>query len=206
MTDSENSGVSPRDSTHFARNNSRKRWVLIIATLLILTIAGGLGYHWFKVKRAERFAAAGDSLLAANKLNEAAVQYRVALQLDPSGYRGLSGAARLASKADRPEAVELWQKVLALPQCTTRDREDYADLLIKTNRLSLAEKIINPLLKQDPDTKALQLAARYSKKIGTNSKAIEYARIASKRAPDDDVARLQLAELLAQSIEPADQA
>src|SRR5207244_2531606 len=137
---------------------------------------------------------------------EAAVQYRVALQLDPSGYRGLSGAARLASKAVRPEAVELWQKVLALPQCTTRDREDYADLLIKTNRLSLAEKIINPLLKQDPDTKALQLAARYSKKIGDNIKAIEYARLASKRAPDDDAARLQLAELLAQSMEPADQA
>ena len=96
--------------------------------------------------------------------------------------------------------------MLALSQCTTRDREDYADLLIKTNRLSLAEKIINPMLKQNPDTKALQLAARYSKKIGDNIKAIEYARIASKRAPDDDAARLQLAELLAQSIEPADQA
>src|SRR5438105_1855627 len=186
MTDATNPDAPIRGSRRSARNNRPKRWVLLIAALLTLIFAGSLGYHWVKAKRAERFAAAGDSLLAANKLSESAVQYRVALELNPSSYRALSGAARLASRANRPEAVELWQKVLALSQGTTRDREDYADLLIKTNRLSLAEKIINPLLKQNPDTKTLQLAARYSKKIGDDVKAIEYARIASKRAPDDD--------------------
>src|SRR5438132_14022040 len=175
MTDPVNPDVPHRDSRRSAHNNRPKLWVLLVAALVILAIVAGLGYHWFKLKRAERFAAAGDSLLAANKLSEAAVQYRVALQLAPSSYRGLSGAARLASKADRPEAVELWQKVMALSQCTLRDREEYADLLIKTNRLSLAEKIINPMLKQNPDTKALQLAARYAKKIGDNIKALEYA-------------------------------
>src|SRR2546430_13169966 len=180
MTDPANPELSRRDSRRSARKNRSKLWVLLIAALVILAIVTGLGYHWFKLKRAERFAAAGDSLLAANKLSESAVQYRVALQLAPSSYRALSGAARLASKADRPEAVELWQKVLALSACTTRDREDYADLLIKTNRLSLAEKIINPLLKQNPDTRTLQLAARYSKRIGNDAKALEYARIASK--------------------------
>ena len=126
--------------------------------------------------------------------------------MDPSNYHGLSGAARLASKAERPEALELWQKVLALPQCTIRDREDYAELLIKTNRLNLAEKVIDPLLKDNPDTKALQLAARYSRKIGDNVKASEYLRVASKRTPDDDAPRFQLAEVLAQSTDAADQA
>jgi len=195
-----------RQQRNLARKQRGRRWILLIASVLAVIVAGTLAYRWFKGQRAERFAAAGDALVAADKWNDAAVQYRVALQLDPSNYHGLSGAARLASKAERPEALELWQKVLALPQCTIRDREDYAELLIKTNRLNLAEKAIDPLLKDNPDTKALQLAARYARKIGDNVKAGEYLRIASKRAPDDDAPRFQLAEVLAQSTDAADQA
>jgi hypothetical protein len=197
---------SKRQQRNLARKQRGRRWILLIASVLAVIVAVTLAYRWFKGQRAERFAAAGDALVAADKWNDAAVQYRVALQLDPSNYHGLSGAARLASKAERPEALELWQKVLALPQCTIRDREDYAELLIKTNRLNLAEKAIDPLLKDNPDTKALQLAARYARKIGDNVKAGEYLRIASKRAPDDDAPRFQLAEVLAQSTDAADQA
>ena len=72
--------------------------------------------------------------------------------------------------------------------------------------MSLAEKVIDPLLKADPDTRTLQLAARYSKKIGDYSKAVEYARIAAKRTADDDAVRFQLAELLAQSMDAKEQA
>ncbi len=197
---------SKRQQRNLARKQRGRRWILLIASVLAVIVAETLAYRWFKGQRAERFAAAGDALVAADKWNDAAVQYRVALQLDPSNYHGLSGAARLASKAERPEALELWQKVLALPQCTIRDREDYAELLIKTNRLNLAEKAIDPLLKDNPDTKALQLAARYARKIGDNVKAGEYLRIASKRAPDDDAPRFQLAEVLAQSTDAVDQA
>src|SRR5438477_2326815 len=197
---------SKRDQRNLARKRRGKWWILLIASVLAVIVAGTIAYRWFKGQRAERFAAAGEALVAADKWNDAAVQYRVALQLDPSNYHGLSGAARLASKAERPEALELWQKVLALPQCTIRDREDYAELLIKTNRLNHAEKVIDPLLKDNPDTKALQLAARYSRKIGDNVKASEYLRVASKRTPDDDAPRFQLAEVLAQSTDAADQA
>jgi hypothetical protein len=198
----DNAGREPR---HSARKKRRRRWVTLLIGIVLLAIAGTITYRWLKAQRADRFAAAGDVLLAANKWNDAAVQYRVALQLDPSNYRGLSGAARLTTKADRPEALQLWQKVQALPQCTLRDRQDYADLLIKTNRLNLAEKVIDPLLKDNPDTKTLELAARYSRKIGDYVKAVEYARIASKRAPDDNAARFQLAEFLAQSMNVAEQ-
>ena len=182
-----------------------RRWIIILGGFVVLILAGILAYQVLKSNRAERFAAAGDAFAAQDKWNEAAVQYRVALELAPSSYRGLAGAARLATKADRPEALELWQRVMQLSKCTMRDRQDYADYLINTNRLSLAQKIIDPLLKKDPDTRTLQLATRYARKMGDTVKALEFARLASKRAPDDDAARFQLAELLAQSMDPADQ-
>ncbi len=181
-------------------------WIIGLAILVFLVVGGVLGYQWIKLRRADRFAAAGDSLRKANKLNEAAVQYMVALQLAPQNYHALSGAARLASQADRPEALELWQKVMQLRKATLEDREDYAELLIKTNRLPLAEKLLGPLLKNNPDTRTLRLASRYSAKIGENEKALEFMRIAAKRTPDDDATRFQLAELLAQSTDSSEQA
>ena len=188
------------------RRKAGRWWILALVILVVLGAGGVLGYQWLKIRRANKFAAAGNSLREAKKLNDAAIQYRVALQLDPNNYQALSGAARLASQADRPEAIELWQKVVELRKATPTDRQDYADLLIKNNRLALAEKVLEPMLKRNPDTRTLRLASRYSAKIGENAKALEFMRIASKRAPDDDATRFQLADLLAQSKEPAEQA
>ncbi len=182
-----------------------KRWVWVVLAVVVVAAAGVLVYHWVKITRAERFAAAGDSFVKAEKWNDAAMQYRVALELEPGNYHALSSAARLASGADRPEATELWQRVIAHGRATLQDRQDYADYLIKTNRMALAEKVLDPLLKNNPDTKTLRLAARYSTKIGDDEKAVQFARIASERAPNDDATRFQLAELLALSREPQEQ-
>ena len=84
-----------------------KRWVLVGIAVVAIATAGVLGYHWVKIARAERFAAAADSFVKARKWNDAAMQYRVALQLDPNNYHALSGAARLASGGDRPESLEV---------------------------------------------------------------------------------------------------
>jgi predicted lipid carrier protein YhbT len=188
------------------RRKRRRIWILILGSLIGLLVAGIVAYQWAKARRVERFAMAGDSLAKADKLNDAAINYRVALQLDPKNYHALVGAARLATRVDRPEAIELWQKVVGQRKSTIQDREDYAELLLKTNRLALAQKILDPLLKNNPDTKTLQLASRYSSKIGEGAKAIEFARTASKRAPNDDATRFQLADLLAQSTDASEQA
>ena len=197
----------PRKRPNYpAKRGPSRWWILALVILVTLVAAGVLGYKWLKVHRADKFASAGDSLLEAKKLNDAAIQYRVALQLDPNNYHALSGAARLASQADRPEAIELWQKVIELRQSTLQDREDYADLLIKNNRLALAEKIVTPLLKNNPDARTLRLASRYSIKTGENAKALEFMRLAAKRAPGDDATQFQLANLLAQSTDTEEQA
>jgi len=194
-----------RPKPHSSRKGAR-RWIIVVLALVVLAVGSAVAYQFIKARRVERFASAGDSLLQAEKLNEAAVQYRVALQLDPKNYHALLGAAHLASKADRPEAIELWQKVVQQSKSTIQDRQDYAELLIKTDQLELAQKILDPLLKNNPDTKTLRLASRYATKVGETAKAVEFARIASKRAPDDDAIRFQLAQLLAQSTDSSEQA
>jgi hypothetical protein len=180
-------------------------WSIALAVLLVVVFGTKPLYHFLKAKRAEQFASAADALVQAGKLSDAAKQYRMALQLDPLGYHGLEGAARLATRVDRPEALGLWEQITKLSQCTTQDRQEYAAILLKNDRLDVAEKIIEPLLKNDPDTKTLELAARYARKIGDNPKAIQFARIAVNRAPNDEGAKFQLADLLAQSTDRNEQ-
>jgi hypothetical protein len=189
------------------KGQSRAIWWSAICIAVLLAAFGAKPlYHFLKAERAEQLAAAGEALVEAGKWNDAAKKYRAALQLDPLGYRGLEGAARLATRADRPEAIDLWQQVIKLPRCTVQDRQEYAGLLIKSDRLSFAEKIIDRLLRSNPDTKTLELAARYSRKIGDSDKAIQFARLAVKGAPEDSAARFQLAELLAQSTDANEEA
>ena len=87
---------SRRESRHSGHRRRRRSWMIVGIALLVLILGGVIGYWVVKRQRADRFAAVGDALLTADKWSEAAVQYRVALQLNPSSYRGLSGAARLA--------------------------------------------------------------------------------------------------------------
>jgi hypothetical protein len=185
------------------RRAARRRRIIIWCSIAVLFVLGIVGakraYHWAKARRADQFAAAGDNFAKAEKWNESAERYRAALRLDPLGYQGLSGAARLASKLGRPEAVDLWEQVVKLPRATIADKQEYADMLLQLGRLKIAEKIIEPLLRGNPDTKTLELASRYSRGQGDDEKALEFARIAVKRAPNDDVARFLLADLLAGS-------
>jgi len=181
-------------------------WMAALVAFLAFIVAVKPAYHWLKSKRADQFAAAGNELVREGKWNDAAGKYRAALQLDPANYQGLHGAARLASKAERPEATGLWEQVVKLPQSTVEDRQEYAGLLIDSGKLNLAERILEPLLKSNPDAKTLLLASRFSARNGENPKAIEFARLAAKRIPNKDGPQFQLAQLQAQSTSQTDQA
>jgi hypothetical protein len=182
-----------------ARRRIIAAWWLSAFLLIAVIVGGRQAYRWAKTQRANQFVKAGDELAAADKPNEAAGKYRAALQLDPMGYRALQGAARLATKLSRPEAADLWGEVIKLPQATVKDREEYASVLVTLGRFKLAEPIIERLLLKNPDTQTLLLASRYSRSRGDTSKAIEFARVAVKRAPSDNSARFALADLLAAS-------
>src|SRR3982751_2154326 len=104
----------------------RRRWIIASASVVLLLLCGLAAkptYHWLKARRANQFAAQAEVLVQEGKLNDAAGKYRAALQMDPLGYRALAGAARLATRGGRPEAIDLWQQVMRLPECTVQDRQ-----------------------------------------------------------------------------------
>lgn len=208
MSEPESPSRRPRTQRVERQAAKRKRTILWSGILLVL-IAGALlakpVYRGLKTQRADHLATEAEELVRAGKLNEAASKYRAALQLDPLGYQPLSGAARLATRGARPEATDLWQQVIHLPQSTTADRQEYVALLLQRGALKSAEKILDELLKA-PDAKTLSLAAQLASKQADDPKALEYARLAVDRAPEEDAMRFQLAELLAKSGEEAQRA
>jgi hypothetical protein len=194
---------------HFYRATKGRRrtfWIAFIALLLAALLALRPAYRWLKAKRADSLAAQAEQFVEQENLLEAANTYRAALQLDPLGYRPLQGAARLATHLNHAEALGLWDEVVRLPQATRADREERAATLLQAAEFSAAALAIDELLKQNPDTNALVLASRYSERIGNSARALEYARIAIKRAPQDEIAQARLAEVLAASLKTDEQA
>jgi hypothetical protein len=194
---------------NFYRAAKRRRrifWIAFIALLLAALLALRPAYRWLKAKRADSLAARAEQMVQQKNLLGAANTYRAALQLDPLGYRPLQGAARLATRLNHAEALGLWDQVVRLPEATAADREERAAALLQATELPAAALAIDQLLKQNPDTNALVLASRYSERIGNGARALEYARIAVKRAPQDEIAQARLAEVLAASLKADERA
>ena len=198
-----NRSVSAAAQARHARIRARRKkiflWFAVVGLLIVIAAGTRPLFHWFKVKRATQIAAAADNFARLEKWKEAADKYRAALQLDPINYAALKGAANLATRLGRPEAIDLWEQVAKTHNATVPDRQQYAEQLLIADRPRLAALVIDPLLKQAPDTTTLQLASRYAQKVGDTNKAVEFARLAVKRAPDDQAAQFRLAQLLAES-------
>jgi hypothetical protein len=193
--------LPPRRGRH---RRAKRRWRLIFAALLLLVamVAAKPLYHWVKARHANALCAEAERLVRQQKLGEAAVDYRSALKLDPLGYRPLRGAALLATRLHHSEALGLWQEVVASPRATVTDREKYAAALLQAGAFPQAQTVINGLLGQNPSTRALLLASLFAERNGDAARALEYARLATKRKPADEAAQARLAGLLAASSKP----
>ena len=206
---SETSALPRRNRRDLQKAEKRRRlrvWVVAVAAVLVLLFGIRPAFRWFKSTRSAQLAAKANSLAEAGKLNEAADNFRAALQLDPIGYPALQGAARLATRVDRPEALDLWEQVVKRPQATVEDRQSYAEQLLQAGRPRAALVIIERLLKEAPNTRTFQLATRYARSVGENTKALQFARLAVKNSPNDPLTRLQLADILATSSDSAERA
>ena len=140
MNDEIRPGAERRPKRREPKRNRTFLWISLSILVALAIVCTRPAYRWLKAKRAEHFSTEAAQLVEKGKWNEAAEKYHAALQLDPLGYPALQGAARLASQANRPEAVDLWEQATALPQTTNADRHDYAALLLKLGRWTQLKK------------------------------------------------------------------
>ena len=185
-----------------AQSRRRRRilkWIAAISAVLVVFGGARPAFHWFKSSRATQLAVSANTLVVSGNLKDAADKFRAALQLDPVNYDALRGAAQLASRVRRPEALGLWEQVVKSPRATVADRQGYVEEALRAGRPRLVAGIIDRLLKEDPGAKTLGLASQFARSAGESAKAIQFARLAVKNSPNDDAARLQLATLLAAS-------
>ncbi|PYK94021.1 MAG: hypothetical protein DME40_02665 [Verrucomicrobia bacterium] len=134
---------------------------------------------------------------------------RVHCAIAGSPARIAAGLSLVENKARRLSCCKsraICAEVVKLPQATNDDREERAATLLQAGELPAAAVAIDELLKQNPDTNALVLASRYSERTGNSARALEYARIAMKRAPQDEIAQARLAEVLAASLKADERA
>ena len=197
-------GLNRRQLQKSAQRRRVRTWVLVVAGILVVLFGTRPAFRWFKSTRAAQLASKANALAEAGKLNDAADNFRAALQLDPISYPALEGAARLATRVDRPEALGLWEQVVKRPQATVDDRQSYAEQLLRVGRPRAAVALIERLLRDAPNTRTFQLATRYARSVGENEKALQFARLAVKNSPNDWLTRFQLADTLAVSADSAD--
>src|SRR5689334_18269725 len=124
------SSSSNHPSSREVRQSQKRRRRIILGIVVVAMLAGIVAvrpiFHWFKATRAAQLAATANSLADAGKLVDSADKFRAALHLDPISYPALQGAARLASRVGRPEALDLWEQVVKSPRATIDDRHQYA--------------------------------------------------------------------------------
>lgn len=154
-------------------------------------------YHQLKALRARRAAALGEAHLAAGRLEDAARQTRLALELAPAEPSSLRLAGRISAVGMRPEALAYWQSYLAAGNALPSERQEVAELAVRMGRTDVARPLLEALVKESPqDRHVWRLLQRHVRNLGDIRQAVSLARMVVARFPGDTEAEVELADLL----------
>jgi tetratricopeptide (TPR) repeat protein len=198
----------PVPSSGGARRVGRsKKFLLWMVGLIVV----GLGiaalakpsYRQMKAVRARRAAALGESHLAAGRLEEAARQARLALELAPAEPTSLRLAGRISAMGMRPEALAYWQSYMVTGNALPSERLEVAELAVRLGRTDVARSLLEALVRESPqDRHVWRLLQRHVRNLGDIRQAVSLARMVVAKFPGDTEAEVELADLLVLSGDP----
>lgn len=169
--------VSLPPHSYPAIEQRRKRvWVLLAAFVVLGAMAwfflGKPTYSALKGWRARRLAAKSEKSMEEKKWRQANETARAGYQLAPDEPMVLRAIAHLQSRSGNAAgAIPFWQQLDT--KASTQDRRDYAEDLLTTGRVFVAEKIITSLLTAEPESSLnYQLAARVAAAAGKSLKVV----------------------------------
>ncbi len=186
---------------------SSKKFLLGMVGLVVV----GLGiaavakpaYRQLKTVRSRRAAALGESLLVSGRLEEAARQARLAVELAPAEPNSLRLAGRISAMGMRPEALAYWQSYLATGKSLPSERVEVAELAVRMGRTDVARSLLEALVRETPqDRHVWRLLQAHVRNLGDVRQALSLARMVVAKFPGDTEAEVQLADLLVLSGDP----
>lgn len=199
--------IPPAASGGARRIGRSKKFLLWMVGLIVV----GLGmaavakpaYRQLKTVRSRRAAGLGEGLLAAGRLEEAARQARLALELAPAEPTSLRLAGRISAVGMRPEALAYWQSYLATGKALPAERLEVAELAVRMGRTDVARPLLEVLVRESPqDRHVWRLLQRHVRNLGDIRQALALARMVVAKFPGESEAEVELADLLVLSGDP----
>lgn len=145
--------------SHRSEVAGRRRWLLWTGVVLLVGLLLGLAfarpaYRRIKAWRAETMTVKADEMFRQQRVDEAFLGYRSALELNPAHLPALRGMARILTLFEAPSALGYWRPVVRSAAATDDDRDQYISHALRLKRFDLANEEVALLLQQNPPTDA----------------------------------------------------
>lgn len=179
--------------------------LLVLALLAGAFIGARPAYRAVKNWRARKLVTGVDALAKDRKWQEAFTKAQAAYNLAPFEPVVARSVAHLYTMLGQRQAFPFWLQVIDSGKATIEDRREILGLAMKLERFEMAEPQLQVLLKSFPDeTELLRDAAELFGRRGEIAKALEFARRAVEKEPNNNPLHLLLARLLVSSTVPAE--
>lgn len=187
-----------------SRRHHRRKFPLKLILALVV-VAGLLGaylgarpvWRMIKAHRAQGFVHQAEEAFAKEKWAEAFERTRSAIQLAPTDPSVIRHAAYLYSHFASEAAFPYFDTLLASPNATTADREEFATLAFRVGNIELANSQVDELLENTkPSPRTLVLGAQLAAIRRDFTNAVRLGRAAVEAQPSNPTNVLNLAGLL----------
>ncbi len=179
----------------------RRALLFLFAAVLLLSLAGTAGYHFFTGWRARDLAAKAKSNFESGNYRMAWLQVNSAKELCGEDTEVLRVLGMIEGAMGRTGALDYYAKLAAKSDITPDDLKARAEIAMRFGDETQFATAISDLEKAGLPSEAGALRTARKLRQGDMNRAIAEARVAA-RASDDPAQRLVLARLLGQRYRP----
>lgn len=177
-----------------------------VAVLVVGLLTALPAYRWTKQVRGRRLAREAEALMTQKKpdFNLALQKIRVAVMIAPKEPVVLRATAHLQSRLGQNDALTYWTLLLAGPEATDADRDEFLKVAMEMNWLEAAGEELARRLRTNPkDVASTILWSKLVARQLNATRAEQLARRALQLDPQSDEARVWLGEILVQHADAA---
>ena len=133
-----------RDDEERAAEARRRRWrylsVVLVLWVVVFWVLGYYGVQKWRSRQARQLAISAATFASEGNLREAGLRALTALQMRPDEPQVLRASARVFDFMGNPQALGLYEKLVALPEASLEDRKRFVEAAIRFGQLGVARR------------------------------------------------------------------